>query len=1313
MTLPDPEASRAVLIGSATYAPDSGYESFAEVARSLADFAEFLRAETGLRHIDVIADPADNAEIAAAITAAAKAATGLLLVYYVGHGAVVDNQLHLTHKGSRADDADVTALGYGTIRSRIKKDARGPVVVILDCCHSGKAFSRDVLSGDSELLVAATDIDGAFVLTATDEKSKFALAKGEHGSTAFTGMLLDILRTGVPTGDRLLTMSVLYRELRDRLPAANLPRPKALERGTAGQLALAANRRWSGGLAAEGLPPVTATAYTAQVRDLTPIDGLLDRDAELAELAEFCSGDEPYVWWQAGPWAGKTALMTWFALHPPPGVRVISFFVTSRLAAHDDHNAFTDAVLEQLSALLPDQVATVARGSTDRDALRRHLLELAAQRAADSGGRVVLLVDGLDEDRGKPSIASLLPKYPHPGLRVLVSGRPHPDLPLDVPRSHPLNSCRRRELGRSLAAFDIIQMARLELHGILERSDVDQQILGLITAAHGLTGTELEDLTGLPPYRIDTILAGVTGRTFQPRSNRFAPGQIYLLAHETLQREAESALGRALMTLYRNRIHTWAARYRDQGWPVETPTYLLTRYFSMLRGQNDRARMTELALDIVRHDRMLVLTGGDGMARTEITTVSGVWAAAKDPDLLAVCKLAMRRRRLTRRGGDIPAGLPAALALMGETTRAQSLADGIPRSGRRRSAQIELIAVRVAAGDARGNRALIDSLRSDRYALSDHDLVRLTAALVRVGDIAGAQVLGREIALPVERTRMLAQLVSSRRLPPEDVAEAIREINRHALLTKGPSLEREDILRRAAGAFADIGDFDRALALSETLTTEELRAATRCRIARAMTEHGQTEAAGRCVRSVLTAIRGMTFDPVMRSRLLAWIAADLVAVGRQDRLREHLDDLEARLTGYTRLVRLAMVEQLVHCRSELGDADRAVTLGRRFATETDGLAIWTSTLPALVRAGRTTEARRLAAEIELISYQVSDPYERGFEFFAVVRALLVAGDVAHAEAMAERIDDIGCQFLVCAFLGTRPAGTTERASAYLDRAHGIAEALLARVHIWDDKAAKHFGRTLFAADWLGRHPVGPAQTPLAALLDRLIARGSLEAAVRLADRLVSLYSTWPRPHEGLDQGLGGLAAVFVRSGHDEIARTLIYRVGGLASRIAVARVVIGEVGVQAAEVLLRPMLDEFEKDVLAGGFVEVSSNRADLVRLSVTLGDSDRAQRLSNGGGPAGIYGARAASVPAAAEREAREHNADALIRVYRGLPAADRPAANLRIRRLLAEILAKTRWYEALDMIARFDPALLAAIAEEAVRLDAEPGMAHQINAI
>jgi len=110
-------------------------------------------------------------------------------------------------------------------------------------------------------------------------------------------------------------------------------------------------------------------AYLEQVRRIAPPD-LRDRDEELAELARFCLDPEagPYVWWRAGPWAGKSALMSTLVLRPPAEVRgrvrIVSFFITARLAAQDTREAFTDVVLEQLAAVLDQSLPAVLPETT-------------------------------------------------------------------------------------------------------------------------------------------------------------------------------------------------------------------------------------------------------------------------------------------------------------------------------------------------------------------------------------------------------------------------------------------------------------------------------------------------------------------------------------------------------------------------------------------------------------------------------------------------------------------------------------------------------------------------------------------------------------------------------------------------------------------------------------------------------------------------------------------------------------------------------------------------------------------------------------
>lgn len=99
------------------------------------------------------------------------------------------------------------------------------------------------------------------------------------------------------------------------------------------------------------------SAYLRHVRGLAP-DELLNRSTELRDLEEFCTaGDGGYRWYRAPAWAGKSALLAWFVLHPPPGVRAVSFFVTSRLPQHSTRSGFLVVVQEQLAELLQRPVS--------------------------------------------------------------------------------------------------------------------------------------------------------------------------------------------------------------------------------------------------------------------------------------------------------------------------------------------------------------------------------------------------------------------------------------------------------------------------------------------------------------------------------------------------------------------------------------------------------------------------------------------------------------------------------------------------------------------------------------------------------------------------------------------------------------------------------------------------------------------------------------------------------------------------------------------------------------------------------------------
>ncbi len=267
-----------------------------------------------------------------------------------------------------------------------------------------------------------------------------------------------------------------------------------------------------------------ATARASQLADIGP-DDLRGREAELEEIVRFCAGDDSYLWWQAGPWAGKTALLSWVARNPPAGLDVVWFFITSRLAGQADSNAFTTALVEQLAAMLGEDPAGLSPANAAHGQLLR-LLSAAAERSAEVGRRLLLVVDGLDEDRSTTgdlnlaSIASLLPRNPHPALRILVASRPHPELPLDVHERHPLRTIQPRQLSPSEYASGLERHAKQELRGLLHGQPLERAVLSLLTASGGgLTAADLAELAQAAPGDVEEVLDGQLGRSVSSRAS--------------------------------------------------------------------------------------------------------------------------------------------------------------------------------------------------------------------------------------------------------------------------------------------------------------------------------------------------------------------------------------------------------------------------------------------------------------------------------------------------------------------------------------------------------------------------------------------------------------------------------------------------------------------------------------------------------------------------------------------------------------------------------------------------------------------------
>jgi hypothetical protein len=431
-------------------------------------------------------------------------------------------------------------------------------------------------------------------------------------------------------------------------------------------------------------------AYRAQLADITP-ERLEDRESEVRDLVSFCSGTERYRWVQGPPWAGKTALAAWFAGHPPRGVVPVWFFLTAGQASQSYSDAYTAALIDQLAAVAGREPAGTG-SPTARDGERRLLLRQAAERVAQDGKTLLLVVDGLDEDQSLmpggsgTSIASLLPERLPSNVRVLITSRTNPGLPPDVRGEHPLRHCRVTSLSATEAARHTEHEAKFDLRRALTGDRLQRDLVGLLTAARGtLALDDLRELTGETAYELRNRLGSAFGRVLRLRGGDYggtmpyAPGRGYLFAHETLLTAAQNELGPDV-DAYRERLHVWADSYARRGWPEDTPAYLLQPYGRLLASFRDACRATALATDARRRDRLYEVAGSDALCLAEIASARETVRLATPDDLGALAALAVAEDLVARRNVRLHPDIPAVHARLGRTWQAIGLARSVFRN---------------------------------------------------------------------------------------------------------------------------------------------------------------------------------------------------------------------------------------------------------------------------------------------------------------------------------------------------------------------------------------------------------------------------------------------------------------------------------------------------------------------------------------------------------------------------------------------------------------------------------------------------------
>lgn len=532
--------------------------------------------------------------------------------------------------------------------------------------------------------------------------------------------------------------------------------------------------------------------YAARCAELT------GRDRELGDLMAFATGPEPYLVLVAGPWAGKTSLVTHFATGSHPGLDVVSF-VISRRDGQMRVQQFHRAMCDQLAALLgefppaePDAAA---------------FLSLWGRAMRIPGRSLLLLVDGLDEndyrELAEPSIAAQLPTALGPAAHVLVTSR-HSQVPLDVDGSHPLRTCRRQVLTPFPAATSLLLRARQELDHVLAEP-VPRTVLTTMTVAGGaLSSRDIASIVNDSALAVRQTLQRRLSRVVEPRPGK--PTR-YTLAHDTLAVAVQEDLEPEEFTHARTAIDGWALGFAAAGWPDDTPDYLTEAYPTLLLTEGAGRTLAALASP-ARRALLRRRTDGDLAALSELSNAARLLDAATDCDLPLLSRVSLLRKRIEDDNFTAPAAYPLLLVRLGRAEEGIQFARTVQNVYVQADALLAIGEHLLDSRPAEARNLIHEAMAvPGRLSLERmHHTVRAALALARHGE-PGAAELARQAITESGDERGWSLTATAEALAEIDPALArtlIEEAIEHA-----DAEDRPDFCGLLASAFVALGDLDR------------------------------------------------------------------------------------------------------------------------------------------------------------------------------------------------------------------------------------------------------------------------------------------------------------------------------------------------------------------------------------------------------------------------------------------------------------------------------------------------------------------------
>jgi tetratricopeptide (TPR) repeat protein len=725
------------------------------------------------------------------------------------------------------------------------------------------------------------------------------------------------------------------------------------------------------------VPPTARTIELARARQaVQPLVPrlLVGREAESAMLAEFAGSGASWRWLQGDAFAGKTALLAWFALHPPDRVDVVACFLR-RTTGNNTAAYALDMLTRQLALLAERRDYQPPPFPTQMADDLADLLDGASRACTERGRRLLVLIDGLDEYDPTPANLGLAAWLPGTGTlpdqaMLLAASRTGADVGL--PPAHPLSGHVQR-ISASDAAAEIRAAAHAELERALMPPDKFSfpLIACLAVAQSGLAVSELRALLkrrgrDADVSEITALVGSFLGRSLVALPD---PGgldssgsgsRMYVFAHDTLLAEARERVAGDLAD-YEDLFDAWAGEYAQRDWPADTPRYLLDPYTRVLISRaNDpgapdsrcRAATDQLYTTVMHRSRLLRLferSGNPALPDQEIVAAQHAIIDTRgrtglDPDEVnfRLAVLVLRRRPLTGDRAEIAAKIAAVFASIGRADAGADLA--------------------VSIDDPAGQASTLSSVAT---ALAEAGHVQAALRSVSgVSDPAARALALASVAAVLAKAGQAAQAI--------DIAgQAVRATS----LVDDPA-ERIKIFGGAAAALAEAGDAEAAVRAASGIDDPAERVSALASVAAFLAGAGRVEQAADIADRALRAAAGMD-DPREQASALTSVADVMAQAGR--------------------------VEQAADI------ADRALRAASGIDDPADRASALTSVAASLVGAGQGERAADIAVRALQAGAGTDEPLMQAVIMCSVAGVLAAAGDAMQAADIAVQAADVAVQ----------------------------------------------------------------------------------------------------------------------------------------------------------------------------------------------------------------------------------------------------------------------------------------------------------------